>query len=79
MTALTRDRIEASLGRLSDIEVSEILAVAATEEEFHQALAWLANDEAPMNEGEPLPSGRVGRLIELMEELDEELAVDEVG
>jgi hypothetical protein len=65
------------LGPTDDILVSDILATGASAEEFDEARAWLANDEAPINEGEPLPSGRVGQLIELLEDLEDELSVDE--
>ena len=72
MTALTQDRIVASLGPLSDIEVSDILATSATEEEFDRALAWLANDEPLINAGDDLASGRVARLIGLLEAIEED-------
>ena len=70
MTALTRDEIVVALGPLSDIEVSDILATQATAEEFHRAVAWLANDEPLINAGDHLASGRVARLIGLLESMD---------
>ncbi len=72
MTALTRDEILSALGSVDDVLVSEILTTGASSEEFVQARSWLANDEAPINAGEPLASGRVARLMELLETLEED-------
>jgi hypothetical protein len=72
LSKLTREEVVAALGSVDDHLVTEILATEASAEEFALARAWLANDEAPMNAGEPLASGRVARLIELMEAADEE-------
>ena len=74
MTVLTRDRIVAALGPLSDIEVADVLATAASEEDFDRALAWISNDEALINAGAPLASGRVARLIGLLEAIDDDPA-----
>jgi hypothetical protein len=68
---LTRNDIVAALGPIDDIVVSEILATGASLEEFAQARAWLANDEAPINAGDPLASGRVARLMEILESLED--------
>ena len=72
MTALTRDEILSALGPVEDTLVSDILTTGASSEEFVQARSWLANDEAPINAGEPLASGRVARLMELLETLEED-------
>lgn len=77
LSKLTREEVVAALGSVDDHLVTEILATEASAEEFALARAWLANDEAPMNAGEPLASGRVARLIELMEAADEEGWADE--
>jgi hypothetical protein len=74
MSKLTRDEVVAAVGSVDDHLVAEILATGASAEEFALACAWLANDEAPMNTGEPLASGRVARLIELLEAADENWA-----
>ena len=70
MTELTRDDVVAALGQVDDVVVQEILATGASAEELARARAWLANDEAPINAGEPLASGRVARLMELLADLD---------
>jgi hypothetical protein len=79
MSTLTRDEIAAALGSVDDHLIAEILATEASAEEFAQARAWLMNNEAPMNVGAPLPSGRVGRLIELLESVDDGLDESSVG
>jgi hypothetical protein len=77
LSKLTREEVVAALGSVDDHLITEILATQASAEEFALARAWLANDDAPMNVGEPLASGRVLRLIELMEAADEDGWADE--
>jgi hypothetical protein len=77
MTSLTRKDIIAMLGPLDDSVVAEIIATGATREELAQARAWLANDEALINTGKPLPSGRVADIFDIVaaqEQEEEELA-----
>jgi hypothetical protein len=77
MTSLTRKDIIATLGPLDDSVVAEILATGATLEELAQARAWLANDEALINSGKPLPTGRTADIIDILaaqEQEEEELA-----
>ncbi len=73
MTVLTRDAVVAALGSIDDTVVVEILATGASAEEFTQARAWLANDEAFLNAGDRLADGRVARLIDLLEAAEESL------
>lgn len=79
MTQLTHAEVVAALGPIDDILAAEILAVGASPEEFARARAWIANDEAPINAGEPLASGRVARLIDLLESLEADLTPDDVA
>jgi hypothetical protein len=77
MTSPTRKDVIATLGPLDDTIVVEIIATGATVEELAQARAWLTNDEALINSGKPLPSGRVADIIEIVaaqEQEEEELA-----
>jgi hypothetical protein len=76
MAQLTYAEVVAALGPIDDLLIGEILAVGASSEEFARARAWLANDEAPINAGESLASGRVARLINLLESLEAELTPD---
>jgi len=73
MNALTHDEIVSSVGSLDDQIIAEVLATGATAEELAAAQAWRLNDEAPMNAGHSLPSGRVGRLVELLDAAEEAL------
>jgi len=73
MTAqLTRKDVIAMLGELDDVAVADIIATGATPEELAQAHAWLTNDEALINAGKPLPTGRVGRLVEIVAAKEQE-------
>jgi hypothetical protein len=72
MKLLTREDVTAALGEIDDITVVEILNTGATIEELTEAQAWLANDEPLINIGKPLAAGRVGRLVEILDTLDEE-------
>ena len=72
MKPLTREDVAAALGEIDDMTVVEILNTGATIEELTEAQAWLANDEPLMNIGKPLAAGRVGRLVEILENLDDE-------
>lgn len=64
---MTGDDVRAVLGPVEDRLVVEILETGATRDELTLACAWASNDEAPMNEGRPLGSGRVARLIEIID------------
>jgi hypothetical protein len=48
------------------------MATAATAQELAEARAWLDSDEAMMNQGKPLAAGRVGQLVEILENIDED-------
>jgi hypothetical protein len=70
MTRLTRDDVIKAIGEADDVAIAEIIGTGATAEELAEAQAWLANDEPLMNLGRPLPSGRVGELVEILTELE---------
>jgi hypothetical protein len=70
--ALTRDDVLSVIGPADEILVAEIIATEATTEELTQAWAWANNDEALVNEGRPLPSGRTAELVELLTPQDDE-------
>ncbi|SHL10225.1 hypothetical protein SAMN05444159_4996 [Bradyrhizobium lablabi] len=70
MTQLTRDDVVKAIGDIDDVAIAEIIGTGATAEELAEAQAWLANDEPLMNAGRPLPNGRVGELVEILEELE---------
>jgi hypothetical protein len=60
------------LGPLDDVVAAEIIATGASIEELAQAQAWLINDEALINSGKPLPSGRVADILEILEAQEQE-------
>jgi hypothetical protein len=68
---LNRALIKKALGSVEDETVADILATGASAEKLAQARAWTANEEARLNTGSPLPSGRVAHLVELLMDLDE--------
>ena len=72
MTTLTREDVRAVLGPVDDGLVVEILGTGASREELAEAYAWVTDDEAPMNAGWPLASGRVNLLIDILEAAEEE-------
>ena len=59
--------ITAVLGPVDRALMAEISQTNATPEELAQAWAWLNSDEALINEGRPVPTGRVAELVSLLE------------
>jgi hypothetical protein len=70
MRRVTRDDVIKAVGPVDDVTIAEIIGSGATEDELAEAQAWIVNDEALMNAGKPLPSGRAGELIEILSELE---------
>ncbi|WP_342641553.1 hypothetical protein [Rhodoligotrophos ferricapiens] len=63
---ITRQEISSVLGPVDDSFAAEIATLAPTREELAEAWAWVNSDEALVNDGRPLPSGKVAELIELL-------------
>ena len=72
MAALTRDDIVGILKPAEDTVVVQILATGATKEEFAEAYAWMQSDEALMNAGRSLPSGRVGQIVTILQAVEDD-------
>jgi hypothetical protein len=70
MTRLTRDDVIKAVGEIDDVTIAEIIGTGATAEELAEAQAWIANEDALLKDGKPLPSGRVRELIDILAELD---------
>ncbi len=71
MSTATREDIIATLGPIDELVMADIIGMGATAEELAEASAWLANDEALMNIGQPLARGRVSRLVEIIAAIKE--------
>ena len=72
MAALTRGDIVGVLKAMEDTVVAQILATRATKEEFAEAYAWVHNDEALMNAGRRLPSGRIGEIVSILQAVQDD-------
>jgi hypothetical protein len=70
---LTREEVIALIGRSDDEVLTGILKMGASRSELAEARAWIENDEAMMTAGRPIPSGRVARLVEILQADDEDL------
>jgi len=78
MTMLTRNEVIAVLGPVGDDLIVESVGTGASQAELAEAYTWLRSDEALVNEGRPLPSGRVGALLEILQ-TSEETEAPEIG
>ncbi len=70
---LAREEVRALIGRSDDRVATEILNIGASWAELAEARGWLENDEAMLNAGRPIPSGRVTGLVEMLQAADEDL------
>ncbi|RIK97854.1 MAG: hypothetical protein DCC74_06380 [Proteobacteria bacterium] len=69
---MTARDITAIIGPADEQLLSEIMLTGATAGELAQAWAWVNSDDALVNEGRPLPTGKVAELIDLLEDMDED-------
>lgn len=69
---LSHQDVTAMLGPLDDVTIAQIIGTGASPHELAQAHAWLTNNEPLMNAGKPLPSGRVGQLVEIVAAIEDE-------
>lgn len=70
--SLTRDEVASVLGPIDEGTIAEIVATGASLTELAEAWAWINSEEALINAGYPLPSGRVAALVDLLEPDDDE-------
>ena len=70
--AITREEIEQLLGPIDNQLAAEITATDASAAELAKALAWVQSDEALVNDGDHLPTGKVAELIGILETADDE-------
>jgi hypothetical protein len=71
MTRVTRDDVINAVGAVDDVTIAQLIGTGATREELAEAKAWLSNDEPLMNAGKPLAKGRVGELIDILTDLED--------
>ncbi len=70
MRRITRDDAIKAVGTdADDVVIAQIIGTGASVDELAEAQAWIVNDEPLMNAGRPLPSGRVGELVDILTEL----------
>ena len=69
---ITRDEIRRVLGPVDDTLAADIVNTGANEQELAEAWAWVNSDEALINDGRPLPGGRVAELVALLVTDEEE-------
>jgi hypothetical protein len=72
MTCVSPAEVFAVLGPVEDGVVAEVIATGATADDLLEARAWIANDEAFMNEGRQLAASRVGQLIDILMRLEQQ-------
>ncbi len=77
MRHLTHDDVVKAIGLVDDVTIANIIGTNATVDELAEAQAWITNDEPLINEGRPLPGGRVGELVDVLAELEPSLDADE--
>ncbi len=70
MRRLTRDDVTKAVTEADDVTVAKVIGTGATVDELAEAQAWIVNDESLVNAGKPLPSGRIGELVDILTELD---------
>ncbi|MCL2453440.1 MAG: hypothetical protein FWD08_07345 [Alphaproteobacteria bacterium] len=64
---MRREDITAVLGPVDEALLASINQTGASPKDLAQAWAWVNADEALINEGRRLPSGRVAELVSLLE------------
>jgi hypothetical protein len=76
---LTRPETRALVGPADDATLTELIELGVTRAELLESLAWVENDEAMLNEGRPMPTGRVAQAIEILKARDDEDALADAG
>jgi hypothetical protein len=74
MMALTREEVVSVVGPVDETTIAEVVATQATLKELSEAWAWVNADEALIDQGRPMPTGRAAALIEILSDDDDETA-----
>lgn len=67
---MQREEITSVLGPVDETVIAEINRIGGTREELAEAWAWVVADEAMLNEGRKLPTGRITELVAVLEAMD---------
>jgi hypothetical protein len=66
MTHLSRDIVEASIGRIDDLKMAEIIGSGATREELLEAKRWVSGYKRTLGEQTALRPSVVTRLCDIL-------------
>jgi hypothetical protein len=77
MAPLTRKDVIQTIGDVDDVTVADIIATGASAQELSEAQSWFINDEALLNTGRSLPTGRIEQLVEIIRAKEDEDHQDE--
>ncbi|WP_349254137.1 hypothetical protein [Rhizobium sp. CC1099] len=64
---LSSGEVRAIIGPVDEVLLADILATGASAKELAEAWAWVNAEEALADEGRPLPTGRIARLVDLLD------------
>jgi hypothetical protein len=78
MSELTRDEVLAAVHPIDDATVAEIIATGINHDELVQACHFYAKDRAAKTP-EAVPSGRIGRVVSILERADAEVKASWLG
>ncbi len=71
MSVITGKEVRSILGPIEDSVVARIVELHPTRAEVAAAYSWLSTNDAPMNAGERLGSGKVAEIIDILETTDD--------
>ena len=78
MSELTRDEVLAAVHPIDDATVAEIIATGINHDELVQACHFYAKDRTARTP-EAVPSGRIGRVVSILERADAEVKASWLG
>jgi hypothetical protein len=78
MSELTRDEVLAAVHPIDDVMIAEIIATGVNHDELVQACHFYAKDRVARTP-RPVPSGRVGRVVSILERHDAEVKESWLG
>ncbi len=78
MSELTHDEVSAAVHPIDDATIAEIIATGIDHDEFMRACHFYAKDRAKETPDD-LPSGRVGRVVSILERAEAEVKESWLG